>query len=95
MKTIIKIRLADCDGGGYSYVICDDHNINTEYSRHNTEKQAEKALSLLSKYRGFVVDRLGSLPTIKTRYYNDYESAHKAAERLAKRYGDRANISVE
>jgi len=48
------------------------------------------------KYVGYAIDRLGALKTRKTREYsNDYE-AHKAAEKLCKKYfGARGYIRVD
>lgn len=48
------------------------------------------------KFRGFVVDRLGTIKTKKTRFYKSYYEAHKQAERLCQRtIKDRGEISVE
>lgn len=48
------------------------------------------------KYIGYAVDRFGALKAHKTRRYsNDYE-AHKAAEKLCKKYfGARGMVRVE
>jgi hypothetical protein len=46
--------------------------------------------------RGHVIDRLGSLPTRKTRWYTTEKEAHDAAEKLCKRtYRERGHIIVE
>ena len=46
-------------------------------------------------YRGLVFDRLNNFnPVARTRYYKTYAEAHRAVERLAKKWGDRAEIVV-
>ena len=47
-------------------------------------------------YRGIVRDRMSGIEH-KTKYYNAYQLAHQAAERLAKRHytDDRYDIDVE
>ena len=42
MITIQKIRLADCDGGGNAYVVCDDNDISTAYEQFDNLVDAEK-----------------------------------------------------
>ena len=46
-------------------------------------------------YYGYVIDNLDTLPERKTKVYQTYEEAHKAAEKLCVRtYGERASIEV-
>lgn len=45
MRTIIKARNADCDGGGWSYVVCDDFDINKNSDWYDTMEEAEKAIA--------------------------------------------------
>lgn len=49
------------------------------------------------KYRGYVKDRLNSLETRKTKFYDTYLEAHEAAEKLSKKHfsGERGTIDVE
>ena len=49
------------------------------------------------KYEGYAIDRFSSLPTRKTRKYSTEFEAHKAAEKLCKKYfsGDRGMVKVE
>lgn len=47
------------------------------------------------RYRGIVKDRLNSLDTRKTKWYDTYEAAKKAAENLCRRtYGERGQVAV-
>jgi hypothetical protein len=47
-------------------------------------------------YRGLVKDDLKALETKTTKWYDTYEAAHTAAEKLCKRtMGDRGTIAVE
>jgi len=39
------------------------------------------------RYIGVIKDRLRSLPTYSTKSYATYQEAHKAAEKLEKKYG--------
>jgi hypothetical protein len=53
-------------------------------------------MKAVNVYVGYVIDRLGSLPTRKTRKYSTYKEAHDAAEKLCKRtYGARGYVGVE
>lgn len=45
-------------------------------------------------YRGIVTDKMGTLPTRKTRWYENYKQAHLKAELLMDKYGERAVLSV-
>lgn len=48
------------------------------------------------KYQGYVIDQLNSLETHKTKLYDTYAEAHRAAEKLCKKtYGDRGTIDVK
>lgn len=49
MITIQKIRNADCDGGGYSYVVCEDNDIKQAYEYFDNLKDAEKKLKELEE----------------------------------------------
>lgn len=51
----------------------------------------------MSKYRGLVIDRMGSLDTRQTKWYGTYKEAHDAAERLAKKHfaDGRCEIVIE
>lgn len=51
----------------------------------------------MKKYIGYAVDRMGTLTTRKTRRYDTWAEAQKAAEKLCKKCfsGDRGSISVE
>ena len=40
MKTIVKIEIADCDGGGIAFVVCEDYNINELWAQFETETEA-------------------------------------------------------
>ena len=42
MITILKIRNADCDQGGWSYVVCNDYDITTAYEYFASEEEAEE-----------------------------------------------------
>jgi len=47
-------------------------------------------------YRGIVKDQMGTFDTKHTKYYETYQEAHDAAEKLCKRtMGDRGTIDVE
>ena len=49
-----------------------------------------------TKYQGHVIDRLGTLDARKTKLYDSYYEAHKAAEKLCERtMGERGEINVE
>lgn len=50
----------------------------------------------IQKYVGYVIDRMNALETKKTKAYDTYAEAHKAAEKLCKRtYGERGTIEVK
>lgn len=50
---------------------------------------------IIEVYQGIVIDRLGSLPTKRTRWYENYKQAHLAAEKLCNEtYKDRGEIDV-
>lgn len=50
----------------------------------------------MRKYQGYVIDQLKSLETRKTKLYDTYAEAHRAAEKLCqKTYGDRGTIEVK
>jgi len=47
------------------------------------------------KFRGYVMDRLGTVPAKKTKFYFTYREAHEAAEKLcSKTLGERGAIFV-
>jgi hypothetical protein len=51
--------------------------------------------AIIEIYQGVVIDRLGSLPTKRTRWYENYRQARFAAERLClKSYKDRGKIDI-
>ena len=41
MITIQKITLADCDGGGVAYVVCDDNDVTRAYDQFSALDDAE------------------------------------------------------
>jgi len=48
------------------------------------------------KFRGLIIDELKTLETKKTKFYDSYQEAHQAAEKLCKKtMGDRGIINVE
>lgn len=49
------------------------------------------------KYQGYAIDRFSALETRKTKFYATEYEAHKAAEKLCKKYfsGDRGMVRVE
>lgn len=63
--------------------------------RQGNRRKFMKIIKKEDMYRGVVTDRLGSLPSRKTRFYGLYKEAYEAAERLARRYGERAKITIE
>jgi hypothetical protein len=49
-----------------------------------------------TQYRGIVKDDLRTLENKYTKWYDTYQDAHQAAEKLCKRtYGDRGSVEVE
>ncbi len=49
------------------------------------------------KYQGYAIDRFSALETRKTKFYAAEYDAHRAAEKLCKKYfsGDRGMVRVE
>lgn len=45
MKTIQKVSIADCDGGGWQYVVCENNNINDDAVWCDTIEEAEDLLT--------------------------------------------------
>jgi hypothetical protein len=41
MTTIQKVRNADCDGGGWSWVVCDDNDVTANAEWFDTEAEAD------------------------------------------------------
>lgn len=46
------------------------------------------------QYRGEIKDKLGTLPSRRTKRYMTWTEVQKAAEKLKKKYGERYEISV-
>jgi len=47
MKTILRIEIADFEGGGFAWVICDDFDVSKTYEQFETLEEAESALEQL------------------------------------------------
>lgn len=48
------------------------------------------------QYRGLVLDRMDTVETRKTKWYDTYKEAHEAAEKLCKKtIGERGKITIE
>jgi hypothetical protein len=72
------------------YLTDEEHALVSEFA------EKVKGETKMTKYRGMVIDELKTMETRKTKWYNIYDDAHKAAEKLCKRtMGERGTLDVE